>query len=91
MLIKNWAYTHNFCDVAYLIAHHDGKERYTHLIMAPKNATYISPEYISKYINTMAAFVKKLLHSTMTGFAPILQFFSTPSHGAPPPAPPTQK
>ena len=58
MMIKNWAYTHNFCDVNDLVAH---------LIMAPKNATYISLEYISKYINIMVEFVKKPLHSTMKG------------------------
>ena len=33
--------------------------------MAPKNATYMSPEYISKYVTIMAEFVKKPLHSTM--------------------------
>ena len=35
--------------------------------MSSKNATYISPEYISKYINIMDEFVKKPLHSTMKG------------------------
>ena len=61
MIIKNWAYTHNFCDVVDLVAHCGGKEISTHL-MAPKNAKYISPEYISKYSKK---FVKKPLHSTM--------------------------
>ena len=67
MMIKNWAYTHNFCDVNDLVAHCGGNEISSHLIMAPKNATYISLEYISKYINIMVEFVKKPLHSTMKG------------------------
>ena len=83
MIIKNWAHTHNFCDVAHLIAHHDGKERYTHLIMTPKNATYISPEYSSPYINIITEFVKKPLHSTMTGFPPSYNFFQPPPIGHP--------
>ena len=61
---KNWAYTHNFRDVVAIIAHCGGKEISTHL-MGPKNATYISPEYSSKYINIKADFVKKSLDSTM--------------------------
>ena len=39
----------------------------SHLIMAPKNMMYISPEYISKYKNNTTEFVKKPLHSTMKG------------------------
>ena len=35
--------------------------------MASKNTTYISPEYINKYINIMDEFVKKPLHATMKG------------------------
>ena len=47
---------------------------------------HISPEYISKYINIMAAFVKKLLHSTMTGFPPHPTIFFNPvPWGTPPP------
>ena len=64
MIIKNWAYTHNF-HVVDLISQCGGKEISSHLIMAPKNATYMSPEYISKYVTIMADFVKKPLHSTM--------------------------
>ena len=64
MTIKNWAYTHNFHD---LVIHCGGKEISTHLIMASKNTTYISPEYISNYIYIMDEFVKKPLHSTMKG------------------------
>ena len=58
---------------------------------------HISPEYISKYINIMAAFVKKLLHSTMTGFPPHPTIFFNPvPWGTPPPplnnrAPPCKK
>ena len=33
--------------------------------MPPKKATYMSPEYISKYVTIVAEFVKKPLHSTM--------------------------
>ena len=63
--MKNWAYTHNFHDVIDLISQCGGKEISSHLIMARKNATYMSPEYISKYVTIMAEFVKKPLHSTM--------------------------
>ena len=48
---------------------------------------HISPEYISKYINIMAAFVKKLLHSTMTGFPPQPTIFFNPVPRGPPPPP----
>ena len=65
MIIKNWAYTHNFHDVVDLIGQCGSKEISSHLIMAPKNVTYMSPEYISKYVTIMAEFVKKPLHSTM--------------------------
>ena len=67
MIIKNWAYTHNFHDVVHLVAHCGGKEISTHLIMAATNATYISPEYITKHINIMTEFAKKPLNSTMKG------------------------
>ena len=67
MIMKNLVYTHNFCDVVDLVAHCGGKEISTYLIVVPKNVTYISPEYVSKHINIMAAFVKKPLHSTMKG------------------------
>ena len=50
MIIKNWTYNHNFSDVVDLVAHCGGKEISTHLIMAPKNATFMSPEYISESI-----------------------------------------
>ena len=56
MIIKNWANTQNIY-VVDLVAHCGGKEIFTHLIMTPKNATYLSPEYIGKYINNMAKFV----------------------------------
>ena len=65
MIIKNWAYTHNFHDVVDLISQCGGKEISSHLIIAPKSATYMSPEYISKYVTIMAEFVKKPLHSTI--------------------------
>ena len=65
MIIKNWAYTHNFHDVVDPIGQCGGKEISPHLIIAPKNTTYISPEYINKYVTIMAEFVKKRLHSTM--------------------------
>ena len=66
MIIKNWANTQNIYAVD-LVAHCGGKEIFTHLIMTPKNTTYISPEYTGKYINNMAKFVKKPFHSTMKG------------------------
>ena len=65
MIIKNWAYTHNFHDVVDLISQCGRKEILSHLIVAPKNATYMSHKYISKYVTIMAEFVKKPLHSIM--------------------------
>ena len=67
MITKNWAYTHNLCHVVDLVAHCGGKKISTRLIMAPKNVTYVSPEYIIKYINIMAEFIKKPVHSIMQG------------------------
>ena len=65
MIIKNWAYTHNFHDVIDLLSQCGSKEISSHLIMAPKNVTYMSPEYISKYVTITAELVKKPLYCTM--------------------------
>jgi hypothetical protein len=65
MIRKNWAYTHNFQDVVKLVAECGGNEIQTHLLTAPKNATYLSPEYVSKMIEIMADYVKQPLHSTL--------------------------
>ena len=65
MIRKNWAYTHSFKDVVELVAECGGKEIQTHLLTAPKNATYLSPEYVSKMIEVMADYVKQPLHSAL--------------------------
>ena len=65
MILKNWAYTHNFRNVFDLISQCGCKEISSHLIMAPKNVTFMSPEYISKHVTIVAVFAKKPLHSTM--------------------------
>lgn len=49
VIMKNWVCTHNFCDAVDLVVQCGGEEISLHLIMAPKNTTYMPPEYISKY------------------------------------------
>ena len=49
LVMKNWAHTHNFPDLVQLIA--ACKEIRPHLLSGPANATYLSPDYIVKYIN----------------------------------------
>ena len=51
LVMKNWAHIHNFPDLVQLIAACGGKEIRTHLLSGPPNATYLSPDYIVKYIN----------------------------------------
>ena len=50
MVIKNWAYTHNFKDMLELVSQCGGDKVKTHLLYGPKNALYTSPEYIEKFI-----------------------------------------
>ena len=53
MIRKNWAHSHNFRDIVELVADCGAKEISSHLLTAPKNAKYLSPLYVSKYIETV--------------------------------------
>ena len=65
MVCKNWAHTYNFTNVDNLVAECSGTEIKSHLLTAPKNATYLSPEYISKMIQIIADYVRIPLLSTL--------------------------
>lgn len=54
MVRKICAHNHNFKDVVELVAECPGREIQTHLLTAPENATYLSPQYISNMIQVMA-------------------------------------
>ena len=58
MIKKNWAHTHNFQDIVELVAECGGKEVQTHLLSAPKNATYMSAQYIAKYIDVINQYLE---------------------------------
>lgn len=63
--MKNWEYTHNFHDTVDIISQCGGKEITSHIIKSSTNAIYMPLEFISKYFNSMAKFVKKSLQATM--------------------------
>ena len=65
MVCKNWAHTHNFTNVVNLVAECGGTEIKSHLLTALKNATYLSPEFISKMIQIIADYVRIPLLSTL--------------------------
>ena len=55
---KNWAHTHNFKTLADLVSACGGKELQTHLLISPKNATFMSPDFLPKYIQIMDEHLK---------------------------------
>ena len=55
---KNWAHSHNFKPIVELVAPCGGEEIKKHLLHAPQNANYMSPEYIPKYIQIMDDHIK---------------------------------
>ena len=65
LIKKNWAHTRNFKDIVELIADCGGKEVRRHLLNAPKNANYMSPQYIAKYIGIMNRYLEV---PTLTSF-----------------------
>ena len=58
LIKKNWAHTHNFKSIVELVAACGGEEIKKHLLHAPQKANYMSPEYISKYIQIMNDHIK---------------------------------
>ena len=65
MIGKNWAHSHNFRGIVELVADRDPKEISLHLLAAPKNAQYLSPLFVSKYIETMSSYMKQPLLKNM--------------------------
>ena len=61
MIRKNWVHSHNFRDVVELVADCGAKEISSHLLTAMKNAKYLSPLHVSKYIETMSNYMKQPL------------------------------
>ena len=65
MIKKNCTHSHNFKDTVELVADCGAKEISSHLLTALKNAKYLSPLYVSKYIETMSNYIKQpLLENT---------------------------
>ena len=58
LIKKNSVHIHNFKDIVELIADCRGKEVRTHLLNVPKNANYMSPQYIAKYIDIMNRYME---------------------------------
>ena len=66
LLVKeHWAHTHNFNFLVVLIAKCGGKEVGTHLLTAPKNANYMSPLFIAKYISIINHYIEELLLASL--------------------------
>ena len=65
MIGKNWAHSHNFRGIVELAADCDPKEISLHLLTAPKNAQYLSPLFVSRYIETMSNYMKQPLWKNM--------------------------
>ena len=65
MIRKNWAHSHNFRNIVELVADCGAKEISSHLLTAPKSAKYLSPLYVSKYIETMSNYMKQPLLENM--------------------------
>ena len=59
------AHSHNFRDIKELVADCGTKEISSHLLTALKNAKYLSPLYVSKYIETMSNYMKQQLLENM--------------------------
>ena len=61
MIRKNWAQSHNFRDIVQLVTDCGANEISSNLLTALENAKYLSPLYISKYIETMSNYMKQPL------------------------------
>ena len=68
MVRKNLAHNHNMKDVVELVVKCRGREIQIHLLTAPENATYLSPQYISNMIQVMADYVKQPLRNILKTF-----------------------
>ena len=70
---KNWADSHSFKSVVEFVAACGREEIKKHLLHAPENANYMSPEYISKYIQIMDDHIKLPLLASLR-FSGLLTF-----------------
>ena len=52
--LKNWIQTNKFSNLMELIASRGAKRIRYHLVPAPANVTFMSLEYVAKYINIIA-------------------------------------
>ena len=77
---KNWAHSHNFKSIVELVAACGGEEIKKHLLHAPQNANYMSPEYISKYIQIMDDHIKLPLLTSLSSSGPFTFFNNETSH-----------
>ena len=68
LISKNWAQTRNFLTLAELVRECCGKELQTLLLTSPKNSSYMSQDYLQKYIQIMDNYLKiPLIESLKTG------------------------
>ena len=65
LMLKNWAYTHNFKDSVELISQFGGNELCNHLLFGPKNTQYMSPKYISKFTERINDHTEKPLLASL--------------------------
>ena len=62
---KHWAHTHNFDSLVDLIGRCGGKEVETHLLTTLKNANYMSPLFIAKYISIINHYIEEQLLASL--------------------------
>ena len=74
LIKKNWAHSHNFKSIVELVAASGGEEIKKNLLHAPQNANYMSPEYISKYIQIMDDYIKLPLFASLRTSGPFTFF-----------------
>ena len=58
LIVKKWAYTHNFKDLVDLISQCGGMEVRKHLDFGPRNAQYTSPEYVGKFVTVINDYIE---------------------------------
>ena len=65
LVLKNWAYTHDFKDLMKLISQCERHELCNHLLFGPTNAQHMSPKYISKFTEIMNDHIENLLLASL--------------------------
>ena len=77
LIKKNWAHSHNFKSIVELVAASGGEEIKKNLLHTPQNANYMSPEYISKYIQIMDDYIKLPLFASLRTSGPFTLLSTT--------------